>query len=100
MVNDARTKYGTYHAVANSHMSIECVTTCVFTKVVAMHWTSIKYEHIGKAETSCLRVKNIEGKGKGCMAARAVLLGEPVARERALLLVPHTCLSPAASELG
>ncbi len=74
--------------------AVEGATTCVFPKVVALYWPSIEYEHIGKAETSCLRVKNIRGKGKGCVAARAVLRGEPVARERALLVMPRTCLSP------
>ncbi|KAF8470423.1 hypothetical protein DFH94DRAFT_637585 [Russula ochroleuca] len=73
---------------------VEGVTTCIFPKVVALRWPSIVFEPIGKAETSCLRVKNIRGKGKGCVAARAVPRGEPVARERALLVMPRTCLSP------
>ncbi len=77
--------------------SIEGVTTCVFPEVVALHWMLIKYKHIGKAETGCVHIKNVEGKGKGCMAARAVVLGESVARERALLVMPRTCLPPAAS---
>ena len=73
---------------------VEGVTTCIFPKVVALRWPSIVYEPIDKAETSCLRVKNIRGKGKGCVAARAVPRGELVARERALLVMPRTCLSP------
>ena len=73
---------------------IEGVTTCIFPKIVALRWPSIAYEPIGKAETSCLRVKNIRKKGKGCVAACAVPRGEPVARERALLVMPRTCLSP------
>ena len=73
---------------------VEGVTTCIFPKLVALRWPSIVYEPIGKAETSCLRVKNVRGKGKGCVAARAVPRGELVARERALLVMPRTCLSP------
>jgi hypothetical protein len=73
---------------------VEGVTTCIFPKIVALRWPSIIYEPIGKAETSCLRVKNIREKGKGCVATRAVPRGEPVARERALLVMPRTCLSP------
>jgi len=73
---------------------VEGVTTCIFPKIVALRWPSIVYEPIGKAETSCLRVKNIREKGKGCVAAWAVPRGEPVARERALLVMPRTCLSP------
>lgn len=73
---------------------LEGVTTCIFPKIVALRWPSTVYEPIGKAETSCLRVKNIRGKGKGCVAAHPVPRGEPVARERALLVMPRTCLSP------
>ncbi len=73
---------------------VEGVTTCIFPKIVALRWPSIVYEPIDKAETSCLRIKNIREKGKGCVAARAVPRGEPVARERALLVMPRTCLSP------
>ena len=73
---------------------VEGVTTCIFPKVVALRWPSIIFEAIGKAETSCLRIKNIRGKGKGCVAARAVPRGELAARERALLVMPRTCLSP------
>ena len=73
---------------------IEGVTTCIFPKIVALRWPSIVYEPISKVETSCLRVKNIREKGKGCVAGRAVPRGEPVARERALLVMPRTCLSP------
>src|SRR6266849_7424149 len=62
---------------------VEGVTTCIFPKIVALRWPSIVYEPIDKAETSCLRIKNIREKGKGCVAARAVPRGEPVARERA-----------------
>ena len=73
---------------------VQGVTTCIIPKLVALRWPSIVYEPIGKAETSCLRVKNVRGKGKGCVAARAVPRGELVARERALLVMPRTCLSP------
>lgn len=73
---------------------VEGVTTCIFPKVVALRWPSTVFEAIGKAETSCLRIKNVRGKGQGCMAARAVPRGELVARERALLVMPRTCLSP------
>ena len=73
---------------------VEGVTTCIFPKMVALRWPSAVYEPIGKAETSCLRIKNIRLKGKGCVAARAVPRGEAVARERALLVMPRTCLSP------
>ena len=73
---------------------VEGVTTCIFPKIVALRWPSIVYEPIGKAESSCLRVKNIRKKGKGCVAVYAVPRGEPVARERALLVMPRTCLSP------
>ena len=73
---------------------VEGVTTCIFPKIVTLRWPSIEYEPIGKAETNCLRVKNIREKGKGCVAARAVPRGGLVARERALLVMPRTCLSP------
>lgn len=73
---------------------VEGVTTCIFPKIVALRWPSIVYGPIDKGETSCLRVKNIRGKGIGCVAACAVPRGEPVARERALLVMPRTCLSP------
>ncbi len=73
---------------------IEGVTTCIFPKAVGLSWPSIVYKPIGKAETSNLRVENIRGKGKGCVAVRAVPRGEPVARERALLVMPRTCLYP------
>ena len=45
---------------------VEGVTICIFPKLVALRWPSIVYEPIGKAETSCARVKIIRGKGKGC----------------------------------
>ena len=45
---------------------VEGVTTCTFPKLIALCWPSIMYEPIGKAETTCLRVKIIRGKGKGC----------------------------------
>ncbi|KAI0271201.1 hypothetical protein BGY98DRAFT_937079 [Russula aff. rugulosa BPL654] len=73
---------------------VEGVTTCIFPKIVALRWPSIVYEPIGKAETSCLRVKNSRKGGKGCVARRAVPRGELVARERALLVMPRTCISP------
>lgn len=73
---------------------VEGVTTCIFPKIVTLRWPSIEYEPIGKAETNCLRVKNIREKGKGCVAARPVPRGGSVARERALLVMPRTCLSP------
>jgi hypothetical protein len=73
---------------------VEGVTTCIFPKIVALRWPSVEHEPISKAETSCLRVKNLRERGKGCVAARAVPRGEPVARERALLIMPRTCLSP------
>ncbi|KAI9511083.1 hypothetical protein F5148DRAFT_970775, partial [Russula earlei] len=53
-----------------------------------------EYSPVDKAETDCLRVADIQGKGKGCLAARSVPRGEPVGRERALLLMPRTCVSP------
>ena len=61
-----------------STCGVDSVTICVFPKVAALHWMSIKYEHTGKAENSCLRLKSIKGKGEGCVAAHAVLCGEPV----------------------
>ena len=73
---------------------VEGVTTCIFPKIVALRWPSVVYEPIDRAETSYLRVKNIREKGKGCVATRAVPRGGPVARERALLVMPRTCLSP------
>jgi hypothetical protein len=45
---------------------VEGVTTCIFHKLVALGWPSIMCGPIGNAETTCLRVKNIRGKGKGC----------------------------------
>ena len=73
---------------------VQGVTTCIFPKVVAQSWPQTPYGPIDKAESSCLRVKDIRGKGKGCVAARGVPRGELVARERALLVMPRTCVAP------
>ena len=73
---------------------VQGVTTCIFPKVVAQSWPQTPYGPIDKAEASCLRVKNIRGKGKGCEAARGVARGELLARERALLVMPRTCIAP------
>lgn len=74
--------------------SMEGVTTCILPKVVASRWPLIPYGPINKANSSSLRVQDIRGKGKGCVAARRVARGELVARERALLVMPRTCKSP------
>ena len=71
--------------------AVERVTTFMFPKVLVESWPPIEYGPIDKAEASCLQVKDIRGKGKGCVAAHAVPRGEPVARERALLVMPRTC---------
>ena len=73
---------------------VQGVTTCIFPKVVAKSWPQTPYGPIDKAEASCLRVKDIQGKGKGCVAERGVPRGELVARERALLVMPRTCVAP------
>jgi hypothetical protein len=73
---------------------VEGVTTCILPKVIAQGWPHVSYDPVDRAEASCLRIKDMEGKGKGCVAARAVFRGETVARERALLVMPRTCISP------
>ncbi|KAI0306263.1 hypothetical protein B0F90DRAFT_1814196 [Multifurca ochricompacta] len=70
----------------------EGATTCVLPKLVGYNWPETDYPRIDKSETSCLRVTDVRGKGKGCVAARAVPRGELVARERALYIVPRTFL--------
>ena len=71
--------------------AVERVTTFMFPKVLVESWPPIEYGPIDKAEASCLRIMDIQGKGKGCVAAHAVPRGELVARERALLVMPRTC---------
>jgi hypothetical protein len=73
---------------------MEGVTTCILPKVVALEWPLIPYGPINKVNASCLHVQDIRGKGKGCVAARGVPRGELVARERALLVMPRTCVYP------
>ena len=65
-------------------------TSCIFPRQVKHSWPQTEYKPIDESEASCLRVADVRGKGKGCMAARAVPRGELVARERALLLMPRT----------
>ena len=70
------------------------VTTCIFPKIVAQSWPQTTYSPIDKAVAGCLRVEDIQGKGKGCVAVRGVPRGEIVAQERALLVMPRTCVAP------
>ena len=69
-------------------------TSCIFPRQVQHSWPKTELELIDRSEASCLRVTDVRGKGKGCMAARAVPRGELVARERALLMLPRTFLTP------
>jgi hypothetical protein len=69
-------------------------TSCIFPRQVQHSWPQTEHKAIDKSEASCLRVTDVRGKGKGCVAARAVPRGELVARERALLLMPRTFMTP------
>ncbi len=69
-------------------------TSCIFPRQVKHSWPRTEYKPIDESEASCLRVADVRGKGKGCMAACAVPRGELVARERALLLMPRTFVTP------
>ena len=70
------------------------VTSCIFPReVVQDSWPKTEYKPIDRSEASCLRVTDVRGKGKGCVAARTIPRGELVARERALLLMPRTFMS-------
>jgi hypothetical protein len=69
-------------------------TSCIFPRQVQHNWPQTEHKPIDKSEAGCLRVTDVRGKGKGCVAARAVPRGELVARERALLLMPRTFLTP------
>jgi hypothetical protein len=69
-------------------------TSCIFPRQVQHSWPQTEHKPIDKSEASCLRVTDVRGKGKGCVAARTVPHGELVARERALLLMPRTFLTP------
>lgn len=69
-------------------------TSCIFPRQVQHNWPQIEQKPIDEGEASGLRVTDVRGKGKGCVAARAVPRGELVARERALLLMPRTIVTP------
>lgn len=69
-------------------------TSCMFPRQVELSWPKTEYKPIDKSEANCLRVSDVRGKGKGCVAAHAVPRGELVARERALLLMPRTFVTP------
>ncbi len=64
-------------------------TSCGFPRQVQDSMPKVEYQPILRSEASCLCVTDVRGKGKGCVAARAVPRGELVARERALLLIPR-----------
>ena len=70
-------------------------TSCIFPRQVGQHsWPTTEYKPIDRSEASCLRVTDVRGKGKGCVVARTIPRGELVARERALILLPRTFVSP------
>ncbi|KAH9071108.1 hypothetical protein EDB83DRAFT_2673840 [Lactarius deliciosus] len=69
-------------------------TSCMFPRQVKHSWPEIEYKRIDRSEASCLRITDVRGKGKGCVAASAVPRGELVARERALLMMPRTFVLP------
>jgi hypothetical protein len=75
----------------------EVATSCIFPRQVEES-RSKTYKPIDSSEANCLRVTDVLGKGKGCVAARTLSPGELVARERALLLIPRTTpgLQPVA----
>jgi hypothetical protein len=72
----------------------DSATSCIFPRQVQNSWPKTEFRPIDKSEASCLRVTDVRGKGKGCVVARAVPRGDLVARERALLLMPRTFVSP------
>ena len=74
--------------------AVEGVTTCIFPKEVVEKWPRIVYFELDENEPRYLRVEDVRSKGKGCVASRAVSRGDLVARERALFMMPRTCLSP------
>jgi len=74
--------------------AVEDVTTCIFPKEVVEKWPRIVYFQLDGNDPHCLRVKDVRGKGKGCVASQAVSRGDLVAKERALFMMPRTCLSP------
>jgi hypothetical protein len=57
-------------------------------------WPKTEYKPIDRSEASCLRITDVRGKGKGCVVAHGVPRGELVARERALLMLPRTFVTP------
>ncbi|KAH9023962.1 hypothetical protein EDB85DRAFT_2150804 [Lactarius pseudohatsudake] len=69
-------------------------TSCMFPRQVKHSWPEIEYKPIDRSEASCLRITDVRGKGKGCVAASAVPRGELVGRERALLMMPRTFVLP------
>jgi hypothetical protein len=69
-------------------------TSCIFPRQVQDNWPKTEFKPIDSSEASCLRVTDVRGKGKGCVAARTVPRGELVARERALLIIPRTFMTP------
>jgi hypothetical protein len=77
-------------------------TSCIFPRQVQDNWPKTEFKPIDSSEASCLRVTDVRGKGKGCVAARTVPRGELVARERALLILPRTFVNveQAARTLG
>ena len=80
----------------------EGATTCIFPRKVEQSWPKTEYKPIDRSQASCLRVTDVPGKGKGCVAAHTVSRGELVARERALLLMPRTfaALQQVAKDLA
>jgi len=78
-------------------------TSCLFPRQVQYSWPKTEFNPIDRSEASGLRVTDVRGKGKGCVATRTVHRGELVARERALILMPRTFIMPpqeVASELA
>jgi hypothetical protein len=57
-------------------------------------WPQTEHKPLDKSEAGCHRVTDVLGKGKGCVVAHVIPRGEFVARERALLLMPRTSLTP------